>query len=655
MSQRLIIKYTVVFLPVLATLVTVGCAGPTVVRPQDQASLSFTCRLPSGELAVTTRMDSDVAGEPKAPIYLPRSGDENVTVTAGPRKVVGAETLRQSFESEVMSRLAAEVVGLKEGEEVSRLLTAERLTGLPENELSTRVARVRKRQKEQKLTIDEYERLTGRKPEVGKRFIVDPLMPGKVVSVTDKEAVIIFSPDKRVGVTTPFGPATIRETADQYEIDIETQPGKLVRSGGLVGRVSAVDNNFITLDFSHPFAGETLNCQLKVVGVTPATTLRADTINPKRSSAPDGSGAAVGNTPEETLDKSFRKHTTAAAGSAAGGDLATVHYTATLADGSVFYTTRQEVADRPDLKKVSWYAPSPRHLTEEVAVGKPALFPGIGEAVVGMAVGEKKRVTLPDSAFGQSDPGKRFQLPLKRTIPRIVVLSAQDYVKRFDGFPTVGKEVDLVPYFPAKVIGVTESDVQIEFLASDGASVNDEFGTTNISVAAENISTTLTPVIGASFPVQSGSGVIIATDGTTFTVDTNHPLAGQSVTIDLELTGVTKAASLPGDLPWQQEHDGALEAAKQAGKPVVLVLYADWCTYCKKLFSETMPDPRITSLRDRFAWIKVNSDKLTDYKMKYSQDGYPMIVLFKADGSIARTLDGYQEAAAFRAVLQDVL
>jgi thioredoxin-like negative regulator of GroEL len=86
-----------------------------------------------------------------------------------------------------------------------------------------------------------------------------------------------------------------------------------------------------------------------------------------------------------------------------------------------------------------------------------------------------------------------------------------------------------------------------------------------------------------------------------------------------------------------------------------MVLHAEWCGYCKKLFSETMPDPRITTLRDRFTWIKVNSDKLTDIRKRYDQQGFPMIVLFRADGSLAQKLDGYLEASALRAALQEVL
>jgi len=553
-----------------------------------------------------------------------------------------------------VSRLAEAAIGMKAGEVITRELNAERLTGLPEKELTVRLARVRKRPRELRLSIDQYTAQTGLKPEVGLAFGTDPLIPGKIVTVTDREVAISFTPVKRDGIDTPFGPATVRDVADHYEIDIAARPGKLVRTGGMAGRIAAVDSESITIDYGHPFGGETLRCDLKVMEVKSATVLSLPkTANPSAISMP----AAAAPETTEVLTRSMREFMASTAGTAANGDLASVQYTATLADGALFYTTRPEVANDPARPKVPWYTAVPNYRPEELLVGKPALFPGIGTAVAGMTPGEKKRLVLPpEQAFGQADPKKMVQFPLRRTLPRRLPLTAVEYVQRFDGFPTVGKEVPLTPWFPARVAAVTDRGVELEMLVNDGATFSDSFGTTSMKVAANEITTTLTPIIGAPFQVQSGVGIITATDGTNFTVDLNHPLAGQTITIDLELTSLTKAASLPaGEIPWLEEHDAGLAAAKKSGRPAVLVLHADWCTFCKKLFSETMPDPRITSLRDRFTWIRVNSDKLTDFKKQYGQDGYPMIVLFKADGTIARKLDGFQEAAAFRAALQDVL
>jgi FKBP-type peptidyl-prolyl cis-trans isomerase 2 len=342
---------------------------------------------------------------------------------------------------------------------------------------------------------------------------------------------------------------------------------------------------------------------------------------------------------------------------AAYGDLVIVDYQAMLEDGSLFLATQKEVAENQAQKKVSWYSVPNSYRPEAITVGKPARLPAIGGAVVGMKPGETKRLTLtPEQAFGLPDPRKRMQFPLAITLPRVVTLPAEEYVKRAGAFPVVGQELQLTPYFPARVTAVREKDVDLEFLVEDGKSFKEPFGATVVKMSDKGITTTLTPVIGSSFPLQGGSGIITSSDGKTFTVDQNHPLAGKTVVIDLTLNAVTQAVDLPvGDLPWQEEHDAGLAAARKSGRPAVMVLHADWCSYCKKLFSETMPDPRISSLRDQFTWIKVNSDKLSEYKKRYGQEGFPMIVLFRADGTLARTLDGYQDAAVLRAALQDVL
>jgi len=216
--------------------------------------------------------------------------------------------------------------------------------------------------------------------------------------------------------------------------------------------------------------------------------------------------------------------------------------------------------------------------------------------------------------------------------------------------------MQLTPYFPARVSAVREREVELHFLAEDGKTYSEPFGNTTVKVIGEEIVTTLTPKIGARFPLPEGEGLIVSSDGTQVTVDQNHPLAGKTIVIELELTDLTGSVFLPkGDLPWQEDHDASLAAAKQAGKPALLVLHADWCSFCKKLFSETIPDPRITALRDRFAWLRVNSDKLAEYKKRYGQDGYPMIVLFRPDGTVAFKKEGYLDAAQLSSIMREVL
>lgn len=624
-----------------------GCATtPAVVRTGDRVTLGFTCRLPGGELAVTTRPASAVSGEPTSSVYLPRTGDEAVTIVAS-SSPVPYDPLTTPFETEVMNRISQALAGRVAGESYTVDLAPELRIGLADNEQRLRVARTRKRPVEQRYSRDDYQRLSGgRTPEVGARLMRDPLVPGTVTSLDDSQVVVAYAPVQSTVSHTPFGPATITRQGDAYEIRFDPPLGHLVRSGGLVGRVSALDQEFITIDYHQQFGGVPLRCDVRITSVA---SPQPSASPPHLSESPLPSVIS-----EETESQSCHScgddHRIAVA---AAGDLAMVDYDAYLGE-ALFHTTRRSVAENAAVPKVNWFAMPDHTGAEAVTVGKRGLFPGVGEALVGMKVGEKKRITLPpEQAFGPRDPGKEFRFPLSRTIPQIIGLSAEEYVARFGGFPVSGKEVSLTPYFSATVTNIGEQEVELTCQAVHNTTRQEPFGTTRITVERGEVTTTLEPVIGALFPLADGVGTVSAADGTTFTVDGNHPLAGKTIGVDIEMTGLTgKEQQMTASLPWRDDYDKALDDAKHQGKPVVLVLHAEWCSFCKKLFTETMGDPRITELAERVSWVRVDSDKNAILREQYGQKGFPMVVLFRKDGTPVFKREGYLEAAELRRLIE---
>lgn len=130
-----------------------------------------------------------------------------------------------------------------------------------------------------------------------------------------------------------------------------------------------------------------------------------------------------------------------------------IHYTGRFANGEVFDSS----ADREPL---------------EFTLGSGHVIPGMDNAVTGMAVGDKKTVTI-EPADGYGDHDAR----LVQQIPKDVLPDDVD--------PAVG--------------------MQLESQTPDG---------------------------------QTMQLVITAVDGETFTVDANHPLAGQVLEFDIELVGI---------------------------------------------------------------------------------------------------------------------
>jgi FKBP-type peptidyl-prolyl cis-trans isomerase 2 len=331
------------------------------------------------------------------------------------------------------------------------------------------------------------------------------------------------------------------------------------------------------------------------------------------------------------------------------GDMARIHYTARLEDGRVWETTRQAVAEDPAREKATGCKEPEAFGPVEILVGKEEVLPGVGDTLMGMAVGGKKTVTIsPNKAYGPYRPQHTKTFPTVKELPKMLSIAPKEYVERFKAFPVPGKEIDFNPYLKARILDVKEIGADLELLVpEDGKSFPGEFGTTVVGVSETTVILTLVPEIGAAFPFNDRTGYITETDGKTFTVDFNHPMAGKEMVLDIELVSLTKAATFADlELPWVEDHDKGLAQAREEKKPVVAVLYADWCGWSKRLLNETFTDPRVKVLKDAFVWVRVDTSEQEDLYALYEQDGYPMIVFLDAEGEILKKINGFKDARA---------
>jgi FKBP-type peptidyl-prolyl cis-trans isomerase 2 len=339
------------------------------------------------------------------------------------------------------------------------------------------------------------------------------------------------------------------------------------------------------------------------------------------------------------------------------GDLVELYYTISLQDGSLLSTNVSSVAADPTRAKSEWYEEPKAFSTEKVVAGQKTELAGLGEAVIGMAVKEKRNIVLPpEKAYGEPDPKKIQQSPCVKTMPKIARLSPQEYVKNYNSFPIVGQELWINPYFPARIAEVTEKEAVLEYQQKEGQVAQSDLGAVSVAVDENNVVITLTPKIGIHVAGNGQEGRITSSDGVQFTVDYNHPAAGKSVVVDMEIVSLTRASALNGlELSWLDDHDKGLKEAAQENKPMVLLLYADWCPWCKRLMNESFVDPRVKVLKDRFVWVKVNSEKEGKYKQMYGQEGYPMIVFLDAKGQVLKKDSSFLDGSALGRELDSVL
>ena len=105
----------------------------------------------------------------------------------------------------------------------------------------------------------------------------------------------------------------------------------------------------------------------------------------------------------------------------------------------------------------------------------------------------------------------------------------------------------------------------------------------------------------------------------------------------------------------------AIAAAAQAGKPVLLDLYADWCIACKVMERDVFPVAEVQASMSRFTLLRVDvtaNDELDrEVLAEYGLFGPPSMLFFDATGR-ERTefrVQGERDAAEFAAHLQRVL
>jgi len=332
----------------------------TVITVGDEADVHFTCRLRNGELALSTRQD--ISGELlKSSIFLPRDRSTPLTIAGGkcPSEVEGLQVM--GFEGELLYRLANAILGLHTREKRTLELKAERYAEAKPGEHILKMARVRRRAKQQRFTPEEYSAKAGKNAEVGQSFIHEPAFPGEVESVSEKEVVVRYSRKEGEEIETPFGKGKIHEMSDRYEIVIDAHVGTLIRTGTFVGRIAKVDDHDITIDYSHPFGGESLLCDVEIESVRHQT--KEDTSAAAKEATSEkglGSGPKPVIAPAMRSERAEDEKTGLSAAKGDDGavkkdDLVMVDYTAILEDGTLVYSTKSEMIKDTARKRLVLY------------------------------------------------------------------------------------------------------------------------------------------------------------------------------------------------------------------------------------------------------------------------------------------------------------
>lgn len=256
----------------VAGLTLTGCAGvpsSRSVASGERVEVNFTCSLKNGDIVVSTsKAITDNASLAKSTIFVPRAAEGALTITAG-SKISDDDTI--FFEDRVTGMIATTVVGMTPGEGYTVQLRAERKDKDSRGqETIVRMSRHTNRPSEIEMTQSEFLFMTGKAPVEGAEIFLGEGMLARVLSSSGDAVKLKVSPTADALISTPYGQGRVTETLTDLKVSYDAPVGTLVRTGPLVGRIAVVDDNFITLDYAHPFGGEELTCDVAVVSVAMA-------------------------------------------------------------------------------------------------------------------------------------------------------------------------------------------------------------------------------------------------------------------------------------------------------------------------------------------------------------------------------------------------
>ncbi len=226
------------------------------------------------------------------------------------------------------------------------------------------------------------------------------------------------------------------------------------------------------------------------------------------------------------------------------GDTVSVDYIGYFDDGKVFDTSLKAVAEENNLERKQ-FGPL------KFKVGGGQVIVGFDKAVIGLATGDSKKFkVMPEEGYGERDEGLVLN-GLKRNlyVYKFSNLTKEIFKDLFDKSPVVGDIIGAkdVPW-KLKVSKVQMDYIFVENLLKVGDAISLP-GTNWNSVVKEIESDVITirqnPIVGkfVAFPTSKGMvmGNVIDVKDDTYSIDTNHPLAGKTLIFELTIKDIEKA------------------------------------------------------------------------------------------------------------------
>ena len=123
-------------------------------------------------------------------------------------------------------------------------------------------------------------------------------------------------------------------------------------------------------------------------------------------------------------------------------------------------------------------------------------------------------------------------------------------------------------------------------------------------------------------------------------------------------TTLLHASDFPQGSPkFATKYEDVLKAAKDSGKPAIVVFSASWCGPCQAMKKDVYPSAAVKPLHSKFNWAYLDIDVEANGKLSddLKIESVPYILFLSPDGKIIDRQDGGSSPEEFAAKLAGVL
>jgi len=128
-----------------------------------------------------------------------------------------------------------------------------------------RIERISTYPRIQKVLKKDFIADQGHEPKVGQILYYNGEAEAEVVDVDDTQVTEKLNPDGIFHLKTNWGVEVSKVDGDTVKGILHTEPGTLVRTVSLIGRISKVTDDTIIVDYGHPFGGYPLECSVDIL------------------------------------------------------------------------------------------------------------------------------------------------------------------------------------------------------------------------------------------------------------------------------------------------------------------------------------------------------------------------------------------------------